>query len=50
MRENSSLIEHELVFTDLLQSLTAIGKTIDPDELIITAYTPIHIGGTVNLK
>jgi hypothetical protein len=35
MDANSSLIEHERIFDDLVQSLTAIGKTIDPDELII---------------
>src|SRR6204780_5123069 len=35
MNPNSSLIEHERVFDDLMQSLTAIGKTIEPEELII---------------
>jgi hypothetical protein len=35
MNLNSSLIEHKCVFDDLVQSLAAIGKTIDPDELII---------------
>lgn len=35
MNTNGSLIKHERVFDDLVQSLTAIGKTIDPEELII---------------
>jgi gag-polypeptide of LTR copia-type len=35
MDVNSSLIEHERIFDDLVHSLAAIGKTIDPDELII---------------
>jgi hypothetical protein len=35
MNLNGSLIEHERVFDNLVQSLAAIGKTIDPDELII---------------
>jgi len=35
MTANSSLIEHERIFDDLVQNLAAIGKVIDPDELII---------------
>jgi hypothetical protein len=35
MNLNGSLIEHERVFDNLVQSLAAIGKAIDPDELII---------------
>jgi len=35
MSSNSSLIEHERVFDNIVQSLAAIGKMIDPDELII---------------
>ena len=32
---NSSLLEHERVFDDLVQSLSAIGKVIESDELIV---------------
>ena len=35
MNPNSSLIDHERTFDDLVQNLTAIGKEIDSDELII---------------
>jgi hypothetical protein len=35
MSPNSSLIDHERTFDELVQSLTAIGKEIDSDELII---------------
>ena len=35
MSPNSSLIDHERIFDDLVQSLAAIGKRIDSDELII---------------
>jgi len=32
---NSSLLEHERVFDDLVQSLSAIGKVIESDELMV---------------
>jgi len=35
MSANSSLLEHERVFNDLVQSLSAIGKVIDSHELIV---------------
>lgn len=35
MSLNGSLIDHERTFDDLIQSLSAIGKTIDSDELIV---------------
>jgi transposase InsO family protein len=35
MSPNSSLIDHERTFDELVQSLSAIGKNIEPDELII---------------
>src|SRR5579862_5789302 len=35
MNPNGSLLDHERTFDDLVQSLAAIGKTIDSDELII---------------
>ena len=35
MNPGGSLIEHERIFDDLVQSLVAIGKIIEPDELII---------------
>ena len=35
MSSNSSLLEHERVFDDLVQSLSAIGKMIDSDELVV---------------
>ena len=35
MPANSSLIEHERVFDDLMQNLAGIGKTINVDELIV---------------
>src|SRR5579859_3065440 len=35
MSSNGSLIDHERTFDELVQSLSAIGKTIDSDELIV---------------
>ena len=35
MSSNSSLLEHERIFDDLVQSLYAIGKVIESDELIV---------------
>src|SRR5579859_4444828 len=35
MSLNGSLIDHERIFDDLVQSLSAIGKDIEPDELIV---------------
>src|SRR5579859_4940821 len=35
MSPNGSLIDHERTFDDLIQSLSAIGKTIHSDELIV---------------
>ena len=35
MPAGSSLIDHESTFDNLVQNLAAIGKTIDPEELII---------------
>src|SRR5579859_2781349 len=35
MSPNGSLIDHERTFDDLVQNLSAIGKTIDSDELIV---------------
>jgi len=35
MSPNGSLLDHEWTFDDLVQSLSAIGKDIDPDELIV---------------
>ena len=35
MSPNSSLLDHERIFDDLMQSLSAIGKTFEPDELIV---------------
>ena len=35
MSPNGSLLDHERMFDDLVQSLSAIGKTIDSDELIV---------------
>src|SRR5439155_4296550 len=35
MQVGSSLIDHELIFDNLVQNLAAIGKNIDPEELII---------------
>ena len=35
MQVGSSLMGHESIFDDLVQSLAAIGKNIDPEELII---------------
>ena len=35
MQVGSSLMGHESIFNDLIQSLAAIGKNIDPEELII---------------
>ena len=35
MSPNGSLLDHERIFDNLVQSLSAIGKTIDSDELIV---------------
>ena len=35
MSSNNSLLEHERVFDNLVQSLSAIGKVIESDELIV---------------
>ena len=35
MSTNGSLLDHERTFDNLVQSLSAIGKDIDPDELIV---------------
>src|SRR5579859_392233 len=47
MSSNSSLIDHERTFDDLVQSLSAIGKTIDSDELIVLYANslPVEIFG-----
>src|SRR5579859_4987271 len=47
MSANGSLIDHERTFDDLVQSLSAISKTIDSDELIVLYANslPIEIFG-----
>src|SRR5579859_1903040 len=47
MSSNSSLIDHERTFDDLVQSLSAIGKMIDSDELIVLYANslPVEIFG-----
>src|SRR5579859_3693066 len=47
MSPNGSLIDHERTFDDLVQSLSAIGKTIDSDELIVlyANSVPVEIFG-----
>src|SRR5579859_3132527 len=47
MSPNGSLIDHEWTFDDLIQSLSAIGKTIDLDELIVLYANslPVEIFG-----
>lgn len=45
MSPNGSLIDHERTFDDLVQNLSAIGKTFDPDELIViyASSLPVNI-------
>src|SRR5271170_6440655 len=47
MSPNGSLIDHERTFDELVQSLAAIGKNIDPDELIVLYANslPVEIFG-----
>src|SRR5579859_2783783 len=47
MSPNGSLIDHERTFDDLVQSLSAISKTIDSDELIVLYANslPVEIFG-----
>jgi len=39
MNRNGSLLDHERTFDNLVQSLSAIGKEFNPDELIVL-YVP----------
>src|SRR5437667_10115997 len=47
MSRNASLIDHARTFDNLVQSLSAIGKTIDSDELIVLYANslPVEIFG-----
>ena len=47
MSPNGSLLDHERIFDDLVQSLIAIGKVIDSDELIVLYANslPVEIFG-----
>ena len=47
MSPTGSLLDHERIFDDLVQSLSAIGKTIDSDELIVLHANslPVEICG-----
>jgi hypothetical protein len=48
MAPNSSLIDHERTFDDLVQNLAAIGKEIDSDELIILYANSLPIDAFSN--
>ena len=43
MSSNGSLIDQERTFDELVQSLAAIGKNIEPDELIVLYANPLPV-------